>query len=166
MKTALYILLVCLLATGCKNVANYPITKPASGVKDDRIIGKWKFEEDTNTNNYYELYTADKDCCPNQYHIRFWNRGGTNPTYEANMHFSVVNDTWFINVPYFERGLPLQYGFLKILESNKDFTKFTAAVVGDETMQRIKTQQQLKAYIIKNINNPKFYSDTVHFFKQ
>lgn len=164
MKTALYILLVCLLATGCKNVANYPITKPASGVKDDRIIGKWKFEEDTNKNNYYEVYTAHKDY-PNQYHVRFWNRGGTNPTYESNMHFSDVNGVRFINVPYFGDG-PLQYGFLKILSSNADYTTFTAAVVGDETMQRIKTQQLLKAHIIKNINNPKFYSDTVHFFKQ
>lgn len=164
MKNVLLMLLVCMLAISCKNVANYPITNPKDGVKDDRIIGRWKFEEDTNTNNFYELYTAHKDY-PNQYHIRFWNRGGTNPTYESNLHFSDVNGVRFINVPYFERDLPLQYGFLKILESNNDFTKFTAAVVGDETMQRIKTQQLLKAHIIKNINNPKFYSDTVHFYK-
>jgi hypothetical protein len=164
MKTVLYILLVCLLAIGCKNVANYPITEPSATATDARVTGKWQFEEDTNKNNYYEVYPAHSDY-PHSYHIRFWNRGGTNPTYESNLHFSDVNGVRFINVPYFGNG-PLQYGFLKILESNSDFTKFTAAVVGDEKMEQIKSAEKLKAHIIKNINNPKFYSDTVHFFKQ
>lgn len=162
MKSLLSVLLLTVLLTGsCKNVANFPIAPPDATATDDRIIGKWQFKEDTNANNYYEVYSGYES---NTYHIRFWDRGGTNPTYESNLHFSDVNGIRFINVLNFETG-SLQYGFLKILSSNVDFTKFTAAVVGDENMGRITSQEKLNAHIIKNMNNPRFYSDTIHFYK-
>ncbi len=152
------------LLTGCDNAANFPIAPPDAKATDARIIGRWQFEEDTNSHNFYEVYIAHKDY-PHQYHIRFWNRGGTNPTYESNMHFSDINGVRFINVPYFEEVGAKQYGFLKILSANEDMSKFTAAVVGDTTMYKITSADILRKRIISNMNNPKFYSDTVHFYK-
>ncbi|MBL7683613.1 MAG: hypothetical protein JNK00_09665 [Flavipsychrobacter sp.] len=162
MKLILFILFVCMLVSSCNNVANFPIAPPDATATDDRIIGKWQFNEDTNANNYYEVYSGYES---NTYHIRFWDRGGTNPTYESNLHFSDVNGIRFINIPYFEEIGFLQYGFLKILDTDKDFTKITAAVVGDENIERIKSQEKLNAHITKNMNNPRFYSDTIHFYK-
>lgn len=163
MKSLLSVLLLTALLTGsCKNVANFPIASPDATATDDRIIGKWQFKEDTNANNYYEVYSGYES---NTYHIRFWDKGGTNPTYESNLHFSDVKGVRFINIPYFVEIGFLQYGFLKILDTDKDFTKITAAVVGDTTLSLITSQKALYNNIIKKMNNKNFYSDTIHLYK-
>ncbi|MCW3120571.1 MAG: hypothetical protein JWQ38_63 [Flavipsychrobacter sp.] len=158
-----------ILSTGCKSVAKFPIDAPSMGNLEDGLIGKWKFEEDTDKRNYYEVvrggsYATDK------YHVFFWNRGGTNPTYEGNVHISKINGARFINVPYWENNgkdahfSNAGYFFLRILQVNTDFTKMTTATVHDTTMRAL-NQAELKQRITKNINNPVFYYDTVHFYK-
>lgn len=149
--------------------AKYPIDGPSMKNLNDAILGRWRFEEDTNKKNFYEIirhepYQLDR------YHIKFWDRGGTNPTYESNMHFSKIGNTQFINVPYFEENFTHEgFFFLKILETDADpvtgnYIKMTAAVVNDTTLWNL-NQAEVKQRIIQNINNPAYYSDTVHFYK-
>lgn len=157
---------IVLLGSSCKNTASYALDKePVPEVQRDQVMGKWKFEEDTNSGNFYEVTRAHSSI-PNQYHIRFWNRGGINPTYEANGFFSVVKGYGFFNVPYFEKGLTnFGYGFLKLIEIDPDFTSITAAVVGDETMRSLASEDEVRKYVTAHVDDPAFYSDTIHLFK-
>jgi hypothetical protein len=162
----LLLLLLPILAAGQINtiVAKYPIDAPSKENLLDGILGKWKFKEDTDKNNFYEIirrapYNLDK------YHLKFWNRGGTNPTYEANMHFSKIGNTQFINVPYFEENFTHKgFFFLKILDVNADFSKITAVVVHDTILWNL-LEPEVRQRIIKTLNNPAYYQDTVHFYK-
>ena len=165
-----YLLLILLLgpvlATGqVRNVvARYPISEPSDKNLDDRIIGRWKFEEDTNKNNFFEVIRR-KPYAMDKYHIKFWDRGGTNPSLESNMHFSKVGKDTFINMPYFEDGFShMGFFFLKILESNSDFTSFTAAVVGDTSLWDL-DKSAVTQRIKKNAGNPGYYMSTVHLHK-
>ncbi|MCB0696900.1 MAG: hypothetical protein KDC07_06030 [Chitinophagaceae bacterium] len=159
----LMIIALLMLVYSCNNISIFPIDKPGQALDDDRLIGKWKFEEDTNKNNFYEVYPS---IYPHQYHVRFWNRGGTNPTYEANVYYSKVNDEKFLNVPYFTDPLEGHwYLFIRMLNINKEGTKMTGAVVGDESMLNLKSEKQVQDYIAQNIDKRSFYIDTVHFFK-
>jgi len=72
-------------------MAKYPIDAPSMDNLNDGILGRWKFEEDTNKNNFYEIIRR-KPYALDKYHIKFWDRGGTNPSYEANMHFSKIGN--------------------------------------------------------------------------
>lgn len=162
----LMLLLLPLIASGqiSKVVAKYPIDDPSIDNLNDGILGRWRFQEDTDKRNFYEVirgnpYASDK------YHLKFWNRGGTNPTYEANMHFSKIGNTLFINVPYFEDNFSHSgFFFLKILETNPEFTKITATVIHDVDLWNL-NQEEIKQRIVRNISNPSFYLDTVHFYK-
>ncbi len=167
MKSLLLILLLLpMLAEGqIRNiVAQYPIDGPSTENLNDGILGRWKFKEDTNKNNFYEIIRG-KPYAEDKYHIKFWNRGGTNPTYESNMHFSKIANIQFINVPYFEANFSRNgFFFLKILEISPDFTKITAAVFHDNTLWEL-NQEDLSQRITQNVNNPAYFSDTVHLFK-
>ena len=145
-------------------MAQYPIDKPSMENLVDGITGNWKLREDTNKNNFYEIiigspYAEDK------YHIKFWDRGGTNPTYESNLHFSKIGSTLFINVPYFETEFTHKgYFFLRILNISPDHSHITAAMVHDTNLWNL-SEAEVKQHIEKNINNPAYYSDTVHLYK-
>lgn len=158
------LILYCLLTIyGCSNIANFPLSSPNEKVSDPRIMGVWKLEEDTNTNNFYEVCRIDE---PFKYHTKFWDKGGTNPTYESAIFFSEVASERFINVPYFDgRPWVIRYMFLRVLNVDKDFTRITAAVVGDTTMRRIPHPKALRRHVAGNIHNSAFYSDTIHLYK-
>ena len=162
----LLLLLLPVFAQGqIRNVmAQYPIDAPSMENLEDGIRGKWKFEEDTNKNNFYEIIRGTP-YAEDRYHIMFWDRGGTNATYESNMHFSKIGTTLFINVPYFERGFTHKgYFFLKILNVNADFTKMTVATVHDTSLWDL-SEAEVRERITRNVNNPAYYFDTVHLYK-
>jgi hypothetical protein len=145
-------------------VAQHPIDEPTVENLNDGIRGRWKFVEDTNKKNFYEIIRGNP-YAEDRYHIKFWDRGGTNPTWESNMHFSKIGNTQFINVPYFEDNFThVGYFFLKILDINADYTKITAALVHDTNLWNL-NQAGVKQRITSNVNNPNYYSDTVHFYK-
>lgn len=148
---------------GCKSVANYPIDDPLAANADDRLIGKWKFREDTNKLNFY---TIRKSETPYKYHAQFWNRSGTNPTYEGSVYFSKIDNSLFLNIPCWEEEEEkMTYFFLKILAVNADYSQLTTATVFDTTMSTLKSKAEVRERIMKNLDNPEFYSDTVHFYK-
>ena len=157
-------LAVC-CCTSCDYIAYVAIDEPSSGNTDNRVIGNWKVEEDTNKNNFYEVRQAHADY-PNEYHVRFWNRGGTNPTYEANMYFSKIGNVQFLNIPHWEGHFSnMGFFFLKVLDINADATRITATMITDTTLQYCRSSRQLQELILKNTNNPRFYDDTFHFYK-
>jgi hypothetical protein len=167
------ILLAAVLLGACGTPSRYAISNPSAKAADDRIVGKWKYEEDTNKNNFYAITKAYKGY-PHQYHVKFWNRGGTNPTYEFNVYFSEIDGTKFINIPFYEKlkqprdGKDWEnkgYFFLKVVNSNQDFSRITTATVNDKALKKMKNSSEVRKYLAKNINNPKSYSDTAHFYK-
>lgn len=165
-----YLLLFLLLLPVCAGaqinniMARYPIDEPAMENLDDGIKGKWKFAEDTNRNNYYEVLRGDP-YATDKYHIIFWGRGGTNAGYESNLHFSKIGRTRFINVPFSDRASSRRgYFFLKILDTDAGFTKMTAVAYNDTTLWN-QPQEQIKKRISRNIGNPAYFRDTVHFYK-
>lgn len=167
MKKLLFILLLLpLFADGqVRNfVAQFPIDAPSMENLNDGIRGRWKFVEDTNKGNFYEVIRG-KPYAEDKYHLKFWDRGGKNPTYESNMHFSKIGNILFINVPYFEGDFSHQgFFFLRVLDINPDFTKMTAELVHDTNLWNLK-QAEVKQRISQNINNRAYYSDTLHFYK-
>jgi len=156
--------LLAIISIGCKSVANYPISNYIATYQDSRIIGNWKFIEDTDKRNFYEVRKAHIDT--GGFHVKFWDRGGTNPTYEANMYFSKIGGSLFINVPYWEGHFNNQgYFFLRVLEVNADFTKMTTATLYDTTLRSLGSSTEVRERIAKNLNNPAYYYDTAHFYK-
>ncbi len=153
---------------GCNSVAQFPINEPATDTFNKGFVGKWKFEEDSNKNNYYQIewglpYSTDA------YHAKFWDRGGKNRTIEMNIHFTKIGDAIFISIPYLESNEYLMYKekgyfFLKVIDINKDFTKMTTATVHDSTMWELNATG-IRQRIIRNLDNPAYYFDTVHFYK-
>ena len=165
MFVMLPLLLLLAGAAGVRNVvARFPIDEPSADNLHDGLVGKWKFEEDTNRNNFYEVIRK-KPYALDRYHLRFWDHGGTHPTYEANLHFSKVGNALFINMPYFEENFTRKgFFFLKVLDTNSGFTKITAAIVGDNTLWE-QSEAGVKQRIAKNMNNPSYFSDTIHLYK-
>ncbi len=166
MRIKLVIIVALSLLTACRNVARFPIAEPDKALLDDRITGRWKFHEDTNSRNFYEIIPRRQPYMLDRYHLKFWNRNGTNPTYEGNMHFSKIDGVLFANVPYFEDDFTHQgFIFLRILDINATYDEVTAAVVGDTTLWLLNSQAEVRERIQKNMNKPSFYSDTFNFYK-
>lgn len=127
--------------------------------------------EDTNKHNFYEITQSVED---DKYHVRFFNRGGTNPTYETNIFFSEIevagkSKVKFLNVPYWKKTLGKWdnkgYFFVRVLESSDDFSSITTATVNDTELSHKGAESEVKEYVLENIDNPEMYSDTVHFYK-
>jgi hypothetical protein len=163
--TICYLLCTTIILTGCKSVATFPISDAVQENTDDRIIGKWKAIEDTNKNNYFEVLAAHPNF-KNQYHVTIWDRGGTNATYEANCYFSKVGVTRFLNIPYWEGDFENRgYIFLKIIDVDDKFERLTTSTVKDFSLRSLKSKEEVKAHISKNLKKPDFYSDTLHFVR-
>jgi hypothetical protein len=157
------------LLHGCKSVAKFPMDEPLADYANDYIIGKWKPMEDSDKNNFFEITKAMSGP---KYHVKYWNRGGTNPTYEANVFFSKINNYLFLNVPYWHENRDDRsyyqasgYFFVKIINVNSDHTKMTTATIRDTTLGSLASSLEVYNRTAKNLNNRFYYSDTVHFIK-
>lgn len=166
-----HLVILVLLVAACGTPAKFPISFPSSKNVDDRIIGKWKFEEDTNKNNYYEISKSVEEF---QYHVRFFDRGGTNPTYEANVFFSNLNGVKFLNVPYYEKttdpkyvgGMKnMGYFFLKISEANEDFSRLVTYTVTSKELSKIDNWRDLTRYIYEHEDDNNIFTNKAHFYK-
>jgi hypothetical protein len=89
---------------------------------------------------------------------------------------SKVNGATFMNLSesYIQNneGLDLESGtnqdkyyFLRILSINEGRNIIKAVAVQDSTLKYMKNTTQVRNYIARNLNNPTFYGDTVHFYK-
>jgi len=160
------LLLLVGIASGCKNAARFPIAGPDKALLNDRITGRWKFHEDTNTHNLYEILSRRQPYPLDRYHVLFWDQGGAHASYEGNMYFSKIDSVLFVNVPCRNaaRSEP-GFVFLRILDINDACDEITIAVVGDTTLWQLSSQAEVRGRIASNMNNPSFYSDTLNFYK-
>jgi hypothetical protein len=159
----LFSALVSLAFFSCKYTSTFPIDEPKKECMNDAIVGKWKLVEDTNGNNFYEIYKSKFN--PYSYHIRFWNRGGRNPTYEADAFFSCLESSSFLNVPYWEYDLDKNRGyfFLKILSISKDSAAVT--MVADDNLRVLPGKEAVRQRITANMSRPEYYIYNFHFYK-
>jgi hypothetical protein len=163
---AVLLFALIILSFGCRSVARFPMDEPSADYANDKLLGKWKVEEDTDKNNYFEIVRRSGD----KYKARYWNRGGTNPTYEGHVFFSKINNVLFLNVPYWHQNADAGkdypgYIFLRVVNTNMDNSRMTTAVVSDTSIGGLASQLDVYNRIAKNLNNKAYYSDTMHFVK-
>ena len=111
----------------------------------------------------------------NYYYITRMDNHGTNPHYQQfNSFLSVINGVKFINISYVVPDFPPLNGefidehrffFVRIIGLNKNYDKMTIALVADTSLRYLPTSMALRTKIMNCLNDPKFYSDTVHFYK-
>ena len=163
MRLSVLPVLACLLFCSCRYTSTHPIDDPRKDCMNDAIVGKWKLVEDTNKNNFYQVEKSPFS--PYAYHVKFFDRGGRNRTYEADVHFSNIEKNSFLNVPYWEYDLSKNRGyfFLKILNITKDSALVT--MVGDNNMRVLPDKNAVRSRITANLNKPEYYVYTFHFYK-
>ena len=122
----------------------------------------------------YDNFLEKKD---HYYYITRMNAHGQKPHYKQwSVFVSKVNNVTFLNIPYRfvpERDghyLPGQttrqgYFFVRLININPAYDTITTAIVSDTTLIHLASPKDVRNHITKNINNPAFYSDTLHFYK-
>lgn len=169
MNRFLQIFLFSVIFFSCKNVARYPMDEPMSDLVNDKILGKWQAEEDTDKSNII-IITKSSDSF--KYDLKYWEHGGTNPTYESQIFFSKINDALFLNVAcwddvrndkvYYQK---VGYMFFKVVYATPDFSKLALTNVADTSLQSTHSTLEVFNKIARNLNNKAYYEDTIHFYK-
>jgi len=161
MKSFLFLLPVLLLLvflTGC-DLSTYPIDDHAVIKTDSRLLGKWKEKEKKDQS---DLYTIARNgdtrylVTVKEYDLK--------RTLKYDAFLSDVNDVRFLNVLY-KSDSANGYLFLRILDINAAGTVITAAAVTDSMMKHAGSSAGVRERIRQNLNNPVFYSDTLHFVR-
>jgi len=123
-------------------------------------------------NEAYEDFIAKKD---HYYYISYINRHGTNLLYNQWVSFaSKVGNVTFLNIPY--RHVPEKNGhlngqiktgyfFVRLINISASYDSITTAIVADTTLMHLTSSKDLRNHVTKHMNDPAFYSDTLHFYK-
>lgn len=164
---SLFLFLLLLLSgnsdtAGVKNVSKYALedVRDPTVTIENYMQGIWKLQEDTNSHNYFIL-EKDND---KKYSITYMNRGGDNRGLEHFGFFmSEINDVKFITVSSWNREHP---GWVFLRVNNMTKWEITAQMVADDKLHAIKSQEDLRNYFEKNLNNPAFYGKELHFEKR
>ena len=172
------ILLITLIA-GCKSYSKYTIDDRPLIKIDTSLFGTWKAREDTDTKNfiliqnfydvahkYKEMHSDSSDEVKNKdfdYYITYFDRNGRNPHYQQwTVFLSKINSAIFLNSNYrYEETYG--YFFIRLIKIVHD--TITTSIVADTTLKYLTSSKEVRNRIAKNINNPGFYSDTLHFYK-
>ncbi len=125
---------------------------------------------------YYEAYDRFMKENGWNYYTTYFNRHGKNPLYQQWInYFSEINGKRFLNFEY--RYVPSFYGgpadaksvegyfFVRIISMNATYDTLTTAIVADSTLKYLKNSGEIRNRIARNVDNPAFYSDTVHFYR-
>lgn len=152
----------------CTHVAKYPMDEPMAELVFDGIKGTWKAEEDTDKNNIIVITKATDSY---KYDLKYWEKGGTNPKYESQVHFSKINDALFLNVAcwddlrYNSYYQMVGYAFFKVVYATPDFSKMALAHVVDPELEHMTTTLEIFNRMARNLNNKAYYKDTIHLYK-
>ncbi len=149
---------------GIKNVSMYPLGDMYKVRIDDHLQGIWKLREDTDKNNYFILEKQDDYT----YSITYMDHGGDNRGLEhGRAFFSEIGGTKFLNVTNWNSHNVPGYIFLKIKEISAPRSwDMTACLVTDTTLDKFAGNAELQALVEKNLNNPAFYGQDLHFRKK
>ena len=121
----------------------------------------------------YDRFIKEKD---HYYYITRMDAHGKNPHYQQwSVFLSKVNNATFLNIPY--RYVPSKDGhfisgqtkqgffFLRLIKINAAYDTITTAIISDTTLVHLTSSKEVRNRVEKNVNNPAFYSDTLHFYK-
>lgn len=151
-----------------KYMCQYPLDKSPKKEIDAHLQGIWKLREDTNANNYF-IVERDGD-----YHLSltYMNRGGDNRGLEHfRATFSEVNGIHFMNAPYSSFSIEDNFKGIVLLRIdpaslvNRSW-EITAKLVTDSNLYKMKSSEELRAYVSSNMNKPDFYGKELHFKKK
>lgn len=137
-----------------------------------RDYGQWlsqTYKESANsTDEFVERFKKMRAEREYKYFITRMDKDGLNKHYE---HFgaypSKVGRATFINIPYVNSDNMDEQGFffVRVLDVKHNNYLMTIAVVGDKSLRYMKSSAAVRKHIAKNVNNPYFYSDTLHLVR-
>ena len=149
-------------SSGIKNACKYSIDEKPVVRIDDHMQGIWKMIEDTDMHNYF-IIEKDGDF---EYAITYMNRSGDNRGLEHfGFFFSEINGVKFIDIPNWDED-HAGYLFLKINYISQGSWDMSASLVADPSIANVKSKEELRALLAKNLNNPSFYGKELHFHKK
>ncbi len=143
-------------------------------LKDTAFVNHFYFRKDLEAlKGYYKDFIKRQD---HEYAITRMDGNGRGAHYQQWGSFlSKVGDATFFNIMYNhtpdEHGEYISekkeegYFFLRLIRVNKAGDTMITAVVADTAMRSMKSSKAVRNRIAKNLNNPAFYSDTLHFYK-
>jgi hypothetical protein len=166
-----FVIIAASFIVGCQSPSRYPIDeKPLVDTKN-KFLGDWKMQEDPDKKNFIRLedyHEKFKDVDAFTYHVQIWDRSGTNRTYEFNIFFSEIGNTRFINVYNWMAADWMDnqhYILLKIVDVSPAFDKITAVAASAPALAMVNNSKEVREILTRNLDNPSFYKDTVHFYK-
>ncbi len=149
-----------------KYLSQYPLDEYPWIDANPHIQGIWMLKEDTDVHNYF---VVERDG-HRRLNMTYMNRGGSNRGLEhATAFFSEVGGVRFLNAPY--SGFDEQQTFngkvlLRVDElEKKNYWTMVATLVTDTNIYKMKSSDELRAYVEKNMNRPGFYGKKLHFYK-
>ncbi len=177
--------------SGCKNVARYTIDEKPVVKIDKNLLGIWKAAEDTDKNSiifvqtsedminrfksrytnpdhdtmfqsiYDETINAHKKNKDYVYYITYLRYGGLYYQ-EWSTFLSKINNETFLNIGRLNGPLH-GFAFVRIISTTYD--KITVATVADTTLGNLNSTKEVRNRLEKNLYNPAFYKDTLHFYR-
>lgn len=150
-----------------KYLCQYPLDEYPTVETDIHMQGIWKLKEDTNYNNYF---VVERDGTF-RFNITYMNRGGDNRGLEhASAWLSEVNRVKFLNAPYSSFFSDEEF-FGKVLLRIDEVSKprswnVTVTLVADTNLYKMKSSEELRDYVAKNMQSPGFYGKQLHFRKK
>ena len=177
---------------GCKSYSKYTIDSKPSIKIDTGLLGIWKAVEDTDKANFILIQNLDDaeykieekwrkknksyETRDYDYYLTYMHQHGSHPHYRQFTAFlSTVNKSKFLNVAYYYtpyvKGHPINnqseegYFFVRLVHLSRKYDTLVTAIVADTTLKYLKSSAEVRERITKNVNNPAFYSDTLHFYK-
>lgn len=152
-------LLLALFGLESCELSDYPIDTQAVIKTDARLLGKWKEKEKKGQSDLYTLTKKGE----NRYQVTV-KEYELKRTLKYDAFLSDVNNVPYLNVLYKDDSAN-GYLFLKILDINAAGNLITATSVSDSMMKHMHSSAEVRERIRQNLNNPKFYNDTLHFYK-
>lgn len=190
---ACLIIFISFILCSCDNYSVYPIDATPNLKTDTSIFGIWKCVEDTSVSNaliiqgYNDVFRDIEE----QYgSVEKYSRTMTNDPFATDVmtkgriyyvtsnfrgvlyqifrvFASEIDREQFFNMPNAAPSDLHQYGdgyiFVKIIKRTKD--SIVTTLVNDSILKHLNSAQNVRERITSNLNNLKYFTDTLHFYK-
>jgi len=102
------------------------------------------------------------------YYFTYFDNHGVNLRYQQwNGHLSTIGKNRFLNIHYHNpySGDKNEKGWLLVRIIKVAHDTITTAIVADKTLKNLKSSKEVRSRITARLNDKRFYSDTMHFYK-
>lgn len=166
-----------MVVSGCKGYSTHAIDENALNKIDTNLLGIWRVAEDTDRRNFiyvernYDVHHFSRDYGTRKfkqyehcYYLTYMNRHGKNARYEQWLAFtSDINGTRFMNITYRNDGEG--FFFVRFIKRSANRDTITTCMVADTNLRYLPDSKAVRKKITGSINDPVFYSDTMHIYK-